>query len=65
MKISVNGKEKVCKASSVKELLEELLLVDKPIVVVLNGNIVSVKDYPEIKLSENDKVEIITVVGGG
>ncbi|AEX85303.1 hypothetical protein XO10_04400 [Marinitoga sp. 1135] len=65
MKVFINGKEKVCKSTNIKDLVEELSLHNKPIVVIKNGAIVSKKSYPDSQISEKDKIEIITVVGGG
>ncbi|KLO22776.1 thiamine biosynthesis protein ThiS [Marinitoga sp. 1197] len=65
MRVYINGKEKECKSSTLKELLEELSLSNKPVVVIKNSEIISIKNYIEHRLSKNDKIEIITVVGGG
>ncbi|KAF2955240.1 sulfur carrier protein ThiS [Marinitoga sp. 38H-ov] len=65
MRVYINGKAMECKSSTLNELLEELSFSNKPVVVVKNGEIISIKNYSEHRLSENDKIEIITVVGGG
>ncbi|KAF2955164.1 sulfur carrier protein ThiS [Marinitoga sp. 38H-ov] len=65
MRLYINGKVKECKSSTLKELLEELSFSNKSVVVVKNGEIIPIKNYSEHHLSENDKIEIITVVGGG
>ncbi|WGS65682.1 sulfur carrier protein ThiS [Marinitoga aeolica] len=65
MRVYINGKAKECKSNTLKELLEEFSFNDKPIVVVKNGEIIPIKNYSEQYLSKNDKIEIITVVGGG
>ena len=49
--------------------IEELLLLNnirsKYIAVEINKRIIPKSKYMEYQLSENDKVEIITAIGGG
>ena len=49
--------------------IEELLLLNnirsKYIAVEINKRIIPKSKYKEYQLSENDKVEIITAIGGG
>lgn len=66
MKILVNGEtKKFEKELNLSELLNELDLPSKLIAIELNKNVVRKKDWEEIKLSDEDKIEIVHFVGGG
>ncbi len=65
MKIIVNAKEYNFDVNpSINELIERFNLDTRPIVVELNGIIVNKEDYNN-KLNNNDKLEIVSFVGGG
>lgn len=65
MNIIINGENKDFKENlTVLELLKDLDLSNKPVVVELNKEII-IKDNYSNKLSPNDKLEIVTFVGGG
>lgn len=51
--------------NTVSELLGFLKINENRVVVELNKEIINVKDFPEIILNEEDKIEIIAFVGGG
>ena len=66
MKILVNGETKEFeKELSISELLNELDLSSKLIAIELNKNVIRKKDWEDIKINENDKIEIVHFVGGG
>jgi len=66
MQIIINGIKKDVKESiTIKELLEELKVLDKTMAVAVNMNIVKKDDWDKFSLKENDKVEALNFVGGG
>ncbi|MGB2822083.1 MAG: sulfur carrier protein ThiS [Phycisphaerae bacterium] len=66
MRISINGQwEEFSDAPSVAELLESRSLQPRRVAVELNRRIVPRGHYGETRLSENDALEIVTLVGGG
>ena len=69
MKIKVNGKEKDIKPDNEKVMLSSVLesLGYKPnsIVVEINDLIINSKKWDEKILKDGDKLEIVSIVGGG
>ena len=65
MKLTINGKEKNMESKSISDLLKNLSLNKDTVAVELNKNIVHRQDFDNTKLKNNDKLEIVTVVGGG
>ena len=69
MKIKVNGEEKKIELCQEKVVLSEILefMGYKPntIVVELNNLIVNSKKWAEVTLKDGDKLEIVSIVGGG
>ena len=69
MKIRVNGKEKNIELKNEKALLSTILelLGYKPntIVVEVNGLIINSKNWDNEILKEGDRLEIVSIVGGG
>ena len=69
MKIKVNGKEKYIELESEKALLSSTLelLGYKPntIVVELNDLIINSNKWKNAIIKEGDKLEIVSIVGGG
>lgn len=66
MKLILNGKEITSlKSKTVLELLKELNIDEKTVVVELNGNIIEAKDYETTPIKDDDKIEAISFVGGG
>ena len=69
MKIRVNGKEKNIELKNEKALLSstlELLGYDsKTVVVEVNDLIINSKNWDNEILKEGDKLEIVSIVGGG
>ena len=65
MNININGEKKDFKDNiSIKELINELDLGNKPIVIELNEEIILKEDYDR-KLASDDNLEVINFVGGG
>ena len=66
MKISLNGKPHTIEAEiKVSQLLEDIGLAGKPVVVELNEEAVIPRSFTQITLQGGDKVEIITLAAGG
>jgi len=66
MKIIINGHEKEIKNNTtIKELLENLQILDKTMAVAVNMKIVKKDDWDKFTLKEDDKIEALTFVGGG
>ncbi len=66
MKLTVNGEERsVADGSTVRDLVRELDLERRPIAVELNREVVPRDRHGRTRLSEGDRLEIVTLVGGG
>ena len=65
-RITVNDREQAVRAeTNVAELLELLQLQPKFLAVELNRRVVARADHRATVLSPGDRVEIVTLVGGG
>lgn len=65
MKLVVNGEERATEVATLAELVRELALEGKPIAVELNRAVVPKDRYGATRLGEGDRLEIVTLVGGG
>ena len=69
MKIKVNGQEKYIELGNEKALLSSTLKFlgyhSNTIVVEVNDLIINSKKWDDLKLKEGDKLEIVSIVGGG
>ena len=66
MRIQVNDKPReVCEGITLGELLEQLGAHPRLTAVVHNGNIIRREQYQEVRLRVDDRLEIVTMVGGG
>jgi len=65
MKLIINGKENRLGCEKVSDLLNKLGLNKNTVAVELNKNIVHRQNFDDTNLKDNDKLEIVTVVGGG
>ena len=66
MQIHVNGQTReLPENTSVLELLEQLDLKPRRVAVERNEKIVRRASFGEALLAEGDRVEIVTLVGGG
>lgn len=66
MRIMINGEAKeVPETTSVAQLLESMSLEPRRLAVELNKRIVPRAQYGLTKLSDQDQLEIVTLVGGG
>ena len=69
MKIQVNGEEKFINNSNkeftLTEALSQLGYNSNTIIVELNNLIVNNESWQENKVKDGDKLEIVSIVGGG
>ena len=66
MKLIINGQEREIQSSiNITELLLELEIKGSHLAVALNSQVVPRGNYESTIISENDKIEIVTAVGGG
>lgn len=66
VRILVNGEERtVDPGTSVRSLLDELNIKTKAVAVERNLEIVPRAQHESCRLNEGDRLEIVTLVGGG
>ncbi len=66
VKLTVNGEVKsVADGATLAQLVREPGLERNPIAVELNRQVVPRDRHGEIRLAEGDRLEIVTLVGGG
>ena len=66
MNLIVNGEAYEAKPlGSVAALLEEMGVGGRPVVVVLNDEVISASSWSACGLREGDRVELFRLVGGG
>jgi len=66
MTLTVNGESKsVADGLTLAQLVRELGLERNPIAIELNRQVVPRDRHGETRLTEGDRLEIVTLVGGG
>lgn len=67
MKLTINGESRDLprEAMTVAELLGELGMSGKPVAVEVNKQLVFKRNHPATPLHDGDKIEVVTMVGGG
>ena len=66
MVIFVNSKQQeVVAGATVAVLLEALGMALQRVAVEVNGQLVTRSEWPQYKLNEGDRVEVVSFVGGG
>ena len=66
MTLTVNGEAKsVSEGLTLAQLVRELGLEKNPIAVELNRRVVPRDRHPATRLADGDRLEIVTLVGGG
>jgi sulfur carrier protein len=66
MQLTINGQPRqVVEGATIAELLHELRLDGKPVAVEVNLELVPRQRHAEHRLAEGDRLEIVTLVGGG
>ncbi|NOZ86163.1 MAG: sulfur carrier protein ThiS [Deltaproteobacteria bacterium] len=63
--IILNGEKRRVAARTVSELLEELSLSSRFMVIEINKAAVSRSEYSSTNLSDGDRIEIVSPIGGG
>ena len=66
MQIVVNGQSRQVPAGiSVRQLLDELQLLQPHVAVEVNLDLVPRTDHAQFQLNDGDRLEIVTLAGGG
>ncbi len=65
MRLSINGETKDIQAATVAELVTVLELPSERVAIEHNGMIVRRADRVGVVLADGDRIEIVTLVGGG
>ena len=66
IEVKVNGEERqIEQGSTLQKLIEELGVGEKVMAAAVNMEIVKKEQWPEHKLQERDRVELLHFVGGG
>lgn len=66
MKLTVNGAEKtVADGLTLAQLVRELGLEKNPIAIEVNRQVIPRDRHGETRLADGDRLEIVTLVGGG
>lgn len=66
MEVKVNGDSREIEApASIARLLDDLGLADRPCAVELNRRVVPRAEHASTTLREGDRIELVTLVGGG
>jgi sulfur carrier protein len=66
MQLTINGQSRqIAENATVAELLDELKLNGKPVAVEVNLELVPRQRHGEHRLADGDRLEIVTLVGGG
>jgi sulfur carrier protein len=66
MQIQLNGENREAREGiTIAELLEELKLSGKPVAVEVNLELVTKARHAEHRLTPGDRVEVVSLVGGG
>lgn len=66
MKVILNGKEKEIKENeTISDMLKELNIKEKMVAVEINLKIIDKKEFKNVFIKENDKIEIVHFMGGG
>lgn len=66
MKISVNGKQMECRENqTLEEWVAEKEYVKEVVAIEVNEVIIPKAEYAKYVLAPNDKIEVVTFMGGG
>jgi thiamine biosynthesis protein ThiS len=65
MDIVINGRQESCSPGSVAELVAARDLPPDALVVELNGEIIRQEQWPQVRLGDGDRLELLSFVGGG
>ena len=66
MRVELNGDTKeLDEGTNLSALVEQLSLAPERVAVELNREVVRRADWPDTRLSDGDRVEVVHFVGGG
>ncbi len=65
MKLTLNGEAHQTQAKNVSALIAELGLAGQAVAVEINQQVVPKKRHDQTNLNDGDKIELVTLVGGG
>ncbi|RXZ84828.1 sulfur carrier protein ThiS [Paenibacillaceae bacterium] len=65
MNIIVNGESKTIQAHTIKEVIDHYGLTGKPIVVEVDGAVLTSDHWEHTTLRDGMKIELVHFVGGG
>ena len=65
IKIQLNGTIEQIESTNLENILNTFAPKDRPFAVEINGEIVPSAKFSDYSIQENDKIEIISAVGGG
>jgi sulfur carrier protein len=66
MNLIVNGERKeVAGGSTVSDLVKEMETPPSGVAVALNGDVVPKGEWGKVQLTEGDRVEVLSAIGGG
>jgi len=65
MIIQVNGRPLACKGRTLKALFRTMNVKAVRVAVVLNGEVVPSARRDKVRLAPGDRVELVTLAGGG
>jgi thiamine biosynthesis protein ThiS len=65
MNLTINGETKISSAETLAALVEQLGMKSDRVAIELNREIVSREQWPETRLRDGDRLEIVHFVGGG
>ena len=66
MQIQLNGKKfKINSKDSIANLLKKINITSSKVAIEVNKVVVPKEKYKSFKFKNNDKVEVVTFIGGG
>ncbi len=65
MNVIINDQEKEVNGKTVDDVMREMKLDRRKIVVELNKVIIKKEEFAQQKIQDHDRIEIVTIVGGG
>jgi sulfur carrier protein len=66
MRLRVNGENHICLSQTpLTELLQQLGFNPRLVAVEYNGEILHRQFWPQTKVQPGDRLEVVTIVGGG
>lgn len=66
MQVTINGETReLPEPCVVSELLRTLDLLDRPCAVEINKRVIPRSEHEQHQVQEGDRIEIVTLVGGG